>query len=227
MAKLSGNVIGNLSGRLGNLSARTIAGKTILAARPSSFHVNYSPAVMAIRGKFHVTIELSKTILSLPTLAAIWQSKKDAGISAFNTICRKNFALSSAAQPTTDNIITPAGFSLHASAAAVESDKVTASISAMNTDAVFSEDEVNLSANAVVCFTDPVNPDEIPYQLIACSKEVPGFNFNQSYELQIDLDLKQQLIAAKYTKKVLLLSLASKNADGKVIQYSSTLPQAS
>ncbi len=227
MAILNGNVIGNLSGRLGNLSARTVDGKTIMAARPSSFNVNYSPAVLEVRQKFSVTVGLAKSILSLDTLAAIWKQVKGSGISVFNTIFKSNFTYSAVGKTTVDNIITPGGFSLPVDTAAVALDKVTASILALNTESVFAPEEVNLSANAIVCFTDPTNPDDEPYQLIALNKEVAGFNFGQAYDLQLDFDVKQKLAAAKYTKSILYLSVATKTADGKVIQYSSTSPKAS
>lgn len=226
MARLKGNVIGNFCGRLGNLSVRVVAGRTILAARPSSYNVNYSPSAVLVRKKFSVASKLGKFILSLPALEVIWKSVKEETLSAFNTILKNNFKLVSADKPTVDNIITPGGFSLPVSTASVDADKITASISELNTKTVFTPEEVNLSANAVVCFTDPVNPDDEPYQIIACSKEIENYNFDQAYELQIDLDVRQQLIAAKYTKKILLLSVASKTADGLIVQYSATSPKA-
>jgi hypothetical protein len=227
MAILNGNVIGNLSGRLGNLSARTVDGKTIMAARPSSFNVNYSPAVVEVRQKFSVTVALAKSILTLATLEAIWKTVKGSGISVFNTIFKTNFPYSAASKPTENNIITPGGFTLPVDTAAVALDKVTASILALNTESVFTPEEVNLSANAVVCFHTPTNPDDAPYQIISLSKEVENFNYTQAYDLQLDFDAKQKLIAAKYTKSILYLIVASKTADGKVVQYSSTYPKAS
>jgi hypothetical protein len=65
MAIVNGNVIGNLSGKLGNLSARTVDGRTILAARPSSFNASQDPAVLAVRQKFSVTAKLASAILRL------------------------------------------------------------------------------------------------------------------------------------------------------------------
>jgi len=227
MAILNGNVIGNLRGRLGNLTARTVDGKTIMAARPSSFNVNYDPAVVAIRQRFSVTATLSKNILSLATLETIWKTVKGAGISVYNTIFQSNFAYSGTGKPTVDNIITPGGFGLPVDVAAVAADKVTASLLALDTEAVFTPEEVNLSANAVVCFTDPTDPADEPFQVIALSKEVAGFDFSAANDLELDFDVKQKLIAAKYTKNILLLSVASKTAEGKVVQYSSTYPKAS
>jgi len=52
MARLSGSVLGNLSGKLGNLAARTKNGETILSARPSSFNVSQAPAT--VTGNFSV-----------------------------------------------------------------------------------------------------------------------------------------------------------------------------
>ena len=227
MAILNGNVIGNMRGRLGNLSARTVDGKTIMSARPSSFNVNYDPAVTEVRQKFSVTVALAKSILTLATLAAIWKTVKESGMTVFNTIFKSNFAYSSVDKPTENNIITPGGFSLPVDTAAVALDKVTASILALNTESVFTPEEVNLSANAVVCFHTPSNPDDAPYQIISLSKEVENFNYTQAYDLQLDFDAKQKLIAAKYTKSILYLAVASKTADGKVVQYSSTSPKAS
>lgn len=49
MARVKGNVLDNLSGKLGNLSARTRYGQTILGARPSSFKVSNSPGSLVAR----------------------------------------------------------------------------------------------------------------------------------------------------------------------------------
>lgn len=226
MAILNGNVIGNLRGRLGNLTARTVEGKTILAARPSSFNVNYDPALVAIRQKFAVTASFAKAILSVAALASIWKTVKESGITVYNTIFKYNFGYSGTDKPSANNIITPSGFGLPVTAAAVAADNITASLDALNTAAVFSADEVGLSANALVCFSNPNNPEDAPFQVIALSKDVANFDFTQAYDLQIDFDVNQKLIAAKYANSTLYLSVASKTAEGKIIQYSSTYPKA-
>ena len=226
MAIVNGNVIGNLRGRLGNLTARTVEGKTILAARPSSFNVNYDPALVAIRQRFAVTASFAKAILSLDTLSSIWKTVKESGITVFNTIFKNNFNYSDTDKPSENNIITPGGFGLPVTAAAVAADNITASFDALNTTAVISADEVGLSANALVCFSNPNNPDDKPYQVIALSKEVANFDFTQAYDLQIDFDVSQKLIAGKYANSTLYLGVASKTAENKMVQYSSTYSKA-
>lgn len=222
MAIVNGNVLGNLSGKLGNLSARTVEGKTILAARPSSFNVSYDPAVVEVRQKFAVTAKLAKNISALSTLEEIWKSAKENGISVFNTIFKQNFQFSDTDKPTVDNIITPGGFALDVQTPVVGANSITADISALNTASVFTPEEVDLTISALVCFYNPTNPDDPEYQLINLSKDEAGFDFTTTYSLSMALNVLQQAIAAKYQNSILYLSVASKNADGKVVQYSAT-----
>ena len=227
MAYLSGNVIGNLSGKLGNLSARTVNGQTIMAARPSSFNASQSPAVVEVRQKFAVTGSFAKSVLALSTLDEIWRKTKSAGISVFNAIFKQNFAYSGTERPTEQNLIVPDGFALAISTAAVDTNKITASLPALNTASVFGAEEVNLSANALVCFYDPTSETDDPFQIISLSKEVATFNFTQTYNLQIDFNVLQEAVAAKYQHSILYLIVASKSADGKVVQNSSTYTKLS
>ncbi len=222
MASVSGNVIGNLSGKLGNLSARTVNGKTILAARPSSYTPSQEPAVVEIRQKFSVTATLAKHILSLADLSEIWKKAKVVGLSVANTVFRYNFAFVETNKPTAENILTPDGFALPVTASEVAADKITASISALNTVAIFGADETTLAVNALVVYHNPVNPNDPGFQIVEASKEVANFNFTQNYNLQLDCNIVQQGIAAKYQDSVLLLAVATKDAAGKVVQYSST-----
>jgi hypothetical protein len=222
MAILSGNVIGNMKGKLGNLSARTVEGRTIMAARPSSFNASQDPASLEVRAKFAVTANFSKSVLFLSTLSAIWNKVKSSGISAFNAIFKANFAFSAIDKPTEQNILAPEGFPLQIAVAAVAADKITATIPILNTASVFGTDEVNLSANALVCYHDPANAEDEPFKIISLSKEVAAYNFTQSYDLEIDLNASQKIIAAKYQHSILYVCVVTKTADGKVVQNSST-----
>ena len=227
MAILSGNVIGNMKGKLGNLSARTVDGRTIMAARPSSFNASQDPASLEVRAKFAVTANFAKNVLSLATLEEIWTKVKASGMSVFNTVFKNNFVFSSTDKSTEQNILAPEGFPLQISTAAVEADKITASLPALNTASVFGPDEVNLSANALVCFYDPTSETDGPFKIISLSKEVANFNFAQTYDLEIDLSASQKNTAAKYQHSILYVCVVTKTAEGKVVQNSSTFTKFS
>ena len=227
MAIVNGNVIGNLSGKLGNLSARTVDGHTVLAARPSSFNASQDPAVISVRQKFSVTAKFASAILALTSLVSIWKKVRNVASSVFNEIFQSNFAYSSIEKPTEQNILAPEGFPLQIAVAAVAADKITATIPILNTASVFGADEVNLSANAIVCYYDPTNEADEPFKIISLSKEVAAHNFAQTYDLEIDLNATQKNTAAKYQHSILYVCVVTKTAEGKVVQNSSTFTKLS
>ncbi|NMB80689.1 MAG: hypothetical protein GYA14_02600 [Ignavibacteria bacterium] len=227
MAIVNGNVIGNLSGKLGNLSARTVDGRTVLAARPSSFNASQEPAVLTVRQKFSVTAKFASAILALSSLVSIWKKVRNVASSVFNEVFQSNFAYSSIEKPTEQNIIAPEGFPLQIAVAAVAADKITATIPILNTASVFGADEVNLSANAIVCYYDPANAEDEPFKIISLSKEVVAHNFAQTYDLEIDLNATQKNTAAKYQHSILYVCVVTKTAEGKVVQNSSTFTKLS
>ena len=227
MAIVNGNVIGNLSGKLGNLSARTVDGHTVLAARPSSFNASQDPAVISVRQKFSVTAKFASAILALTSLVSIWKKVRNVASSVFNEIFQSNFAYSSIEKPTEQNILAPEGFPLQIAVAAVAAVKITATIPILNTASVFGADEVNLSANAIVCYYDPTNEADEPFKIISLSKEVAAHNFAQTYDLEIDLNATQKNTAAKYQHSILYVCVVTKTAEGKVVQNSSTFTKLS
>ena len=111
--------------------------------------------------------------------------------------------------------------------AAVAADKITATIPILNTASVFGADEVNLSANAIVCYYDPANAEDEPFKIISISKEVAAHNFAQTYDLEIDLNATQKNTAAKYQHSILYVRVVTKTAEGKVVQNSSTFTKLS
>ncbi|MCF8356275.1 MAG: hypothetical protein K9H48_17630 [Melioribacteraceae bacterium] len=222
MARVSGSVLGNLSGKLGNLSARTIEGKTIISARPSSFSVSQTPESISARSKFAVTGKFAKIIMDLPDLVSIWSKVKLSGMSVFNTLFKKNYPFSSADKPSADNIITPDGFNLPVQSTVLGADDLTVELDAFNTVSVFSADEVNLSINGLVVYHNPTDPEDDPYKIIKLSKAETGFDFTSVYTGIISLDVVQKAIAAKYQNSILYLAVATKSSAGKVVQYSAT-----
>ncbi len=227
MAIINGSVIGNLSGKLGNLTARTIEGKTILASRPSSFTPSMDPIVVSNRSKFGITSNFVKFILTLGSLNDVWKLVKKNGMSVFNTALQYNFPYTSAKMPTVENVITPSGFDPPVTSLAVDSIDITASLSPLNEASVITASEVNLNVLVLVCFHNPISSDYQYYQIIPVSKSIESFNFNSTYNLNISLNHYQKNIQNKYRKYIIYFALVIKDAAGNVVRYSSTFAKQS
>ena len=226
MARVFSNVIGNFSGKLGNLSARIAYGRTILAARPASFNAPTDAAAMARRGTFLATIKFALQVINLPVLCEIWKKVKPNDLSVYNQVVSANYQLSSPTRPTINNIISPGGFAVDVQNVILDAEKLTAVIPALNAVTIISPAEVHCSINAVICYHDPLLEGDEAYSVIHLSQVVPNYDFTQVYNLQMNLNIIQKAIAARYDSSIVYLVVVPKTADEKVLQYSATFVQA-
>ena len=222
MARLKGSVLGNMSGRLGNLSARTINGTTILGARPSSFNVSNNPAVVEVRKKFLVSAQLAKVVGKIDDLKKIWGIVKPVRISVYNALIQKNFQYSDALRPTAQNIITPGGFNLAVTSAAVGADTITVDLPALNTQADFTAADKDLSISMLLVGFDPVDENDAYYKIMPFSYTEADYDPSQTLEAIVNLDQFSQSELARYNQKVLLVGAVTKDADANIIKYSAT-----
>lgn len=222
MAILSGNVIGNLSGKLGNLAARTVYGQTIMSARPSSFNVSYSDALVAARQKFAVTGAFAKAVLDSLNLSEIWDKVRIQGLSTFNTVFKANYSYSSPLQPTISNILTPDGFTMPVQSHNMDGLKLSFVINPFNATNVFSPEEVAASFSALIVLHTPHSLDDPAFRIINLEKEVSSFNFTTVYTAELPLNTFQTALLNKYSKYIYMVACATKSAEGKIIQHSET-----
>ena len=227
MARINGSVLGSLSGRLGNFTARTVEGKTILAARPSSFTPCMDQTVVDNRSRFGISANFAKFVLTIGVLYNIWKSVKKTGMSVFNTVLKYNYRFSSTEMPTAQNVITPDGFNPPISSLAVDAIGISASLFALNEAAVITPAEVNLSVAVLVCFHNPISPDSPAYQIIPAGKEIESFNVKAPYDLIIPFNDYQKNIQRQYGKNIIYLALVTKDVAGNVVRYSSTYTKQS
>ncbi len=225
MAVVKGNVLGNLSGKLGNLSARTVKGRTILAARPSSFQASQDPDSIAVRQKFAVTANFSKNVAAIPILKSIWDSVKTQNMSVFNAIFKNNYKFSAVDRPTDQNIITPDGFLLPVTSAIVGVNDVTAELTAIDAATIISEDEKDISFAALIIYHNPISDEDEKFNIFSLSKDVDDYDFAVDYTLTLDLHSSQSAIAAKYQNSFLLLAAVTKDINENVIQNTKTFAQ--
>ncbi|MBU2492376.1 MAG: hypothetical protein KJ571_07085 [Bacteroidetes bacterium] len=222
MAKLKTHVMGNLKGKIGNVTARTVDGGTAFSARPLNYHVSQSEASINARSRFKVTSELAASILSLPDMGRIWSKLKPSGKSARSLLIKENYHFSGIDKPTARNIIGPEGFALPFQSVVLNSGSLDLELNALNTSADFSPEEVDLGISCLISFFNPVLEDEENFKIISLTKTEAGFDFTSAYTGALPLNFTHQSIAAKYQNYIIFLAATSKNSVGDIIQCSST-----
>jgi hypothetical protein len=223
LAVVKGSVIGYLSGKLGQLAARTTNGRTILSARPTSFKVSYVAALVEIRKKFASTVAFVKVLCRLSTLKEIWSAQEKGKLSTFNYVVQKNFDLVDPERPTVDNILTPGGFPCPVDTVVFAADKVTVNLKVMSPAWHFEPNERDLSACGLIVYYNPIDPEDKPYEIISLSGEIDAVDFELPNTIEHLLDQMQQNIAARYQKKILYYMVATRDlVSNGVVQYSDT-----
>ena len=212
MASIKGNVLGNLRGKLGNLSARIRNGHTILSARPSSFNASDSPGSLAARAKFAVTISFTKAIMALNDLNAVWAKAKLPGMSVYNTIFKMNRQFVEAAVPTVDNIITPSGFGLPVYAAVLDANTLTLDLNALNTAAAFLPEGASFDTASGLFFFRPDN-SQVGRHTIRFTA-VENYHTLLSSEMDVHITVKDIISPASFIDAMSGIDLHNVPEDG-------------
>jgi hypothetical protein len=227
MARLVNPVFGNFKGRIGTLSARVRNGITILSSRPSSFNPSDDPTSVAIRNRFRVTTGLSSAINRVDDLKRIWDAASPADMSPFNAIFKENFDYSDEDKPTINNKLTPdGGFGFEVTSVTVDSATVAVNLPALNTFKTFGATEQDLSAYIVLVPFDPIDPQHDYFSPLALEYNEPNYVNSAALNFTVNLTQSQQNETALYNQSLLLMCLATKDADANVVEYSSTYSQA-
>jgi len=227
MAIVKGNVWGHLSGKIGNFCAKITAGRTILGARPISYNAPQDAATLERQKVFQSASAISTQAINLPVLKKIWDLLREQYGSGYNKLFSVNYALVSPERPTVDCVITPPdGFSAAIANPVLDGTKLTATIPALTLSTGIQADEVNCGFYAVICYHTPLAEGGEPYSFVRLGKLVPNYQFSQEYNLQIDLNVNQQAVAAKYDSSILYMAIVPQTADQRIRQYSATFVSA-
>jgi len=107
MAKFKKEILGKVSGTLGDITFRQRNGKSYVSVRPGSFIPGKDPASIARREKFALTIKLSQMINNIQYLKILWESEAPSGSSAFNLITKTNYKYVNTVQPSDLVLLAP------------------------------------------------------------------------------------------------------------------------
>jgi len=222
MAILSGNVIGNLSGKLGNLAARTVYGQTIMSARPSSFNVSYSDAIVAARQKFAVAGAFAKAVLNSSYLKEIWDKVRMQGMSTFNTIFKSNYSNSLPLHPTVSNIITPDGFTTPVNSCSIVGQNLTVQLNPLISVNTFSPEELSIAVSTLVVLHTPNSADDPAFRIFNLEKDVELFNFQSVYTAELPLSAVQSALIGNYSNTIFYVTCITRTVANKIVQHSAT-----
>jgi len=215
MAILIGSVLGNFRGKLGNLAARIIEGRTIFAARPSSFNDPKTQEQLDLRSKLGTSAKFCSGINNSLTLRKLWKMRRPPLMSAFSYMVQQNVGLVGLTAPTEYCITSPPqGFAFTASNINVTESAVTATIPALTSFISLPPEASAVKFAGIVCYSDPVNEGMEIFVVTPLDKTVASYNFATQYSLSIDLSPVQLNLGTLYQRKTVYVGVIVTDESG-------------
>src|ERR1035438_8283601 len=113
MARLLTQVLGTMSGSVGDIVFRRRGGRSYVSAHPSGYTPRTDAATVARKKQFKTAVEIAKNINSIPLLKAVWPTDATKLVSKFQKMVSVNYKLVSGEDLTGQPTLTPSlGFEM-------------------------------------------------------------------------------------------------------------------
>lgn len=225
MAKLKKNILGQVTGALGEVVFKQFNGENYMATRPDSFMPGVDPESIARRSRFALAIRLSRAIYQSERLKSIWDPKTPAGVSAFNYIFKRNYPFVSPSGLSDGAMLTPEmGFGVGVTAVNLTSTGLTVDISAIGTNAGINiASEPNIGMTAVLFQSNPTDPLQPAYTYLTLQSPNISTNLNTALSFEAVLSNQETQLFNLYQDQKVFFVLGTLDASGAVVHYSSTV----
>ena len=107
MATLSKQVLGRISGSVGDITFRQKNGTNNVSARPNSYTPPDDEGSVQRRSKFAYACTLAANIISIAPLKTLWESKLTNGETAYNKTVGTNYRIVGSDALTDQTFLTP------------------------------------------------------------------------------------------------------------------------
>src|SRR5664280_2817389 len=93
MARLLTQVLGTMSGSVGDIVFRRRGGRSYVSAHPSGYTPRTDAATVARKKQFKTAVEIAKNINSIALLKAVWPTDSSKLVSKFQKMVSVNYKL--------------------------------------------------------------------------------------------------------------------------------------
>ena len=122
MALLTGSILGEVTGKMGNKVFRRMNGKTFVSDRPLKYKPAKTTAARKVRSSFGMGTMLSIKLIADPRLKEVWAAARIEGTDSYRRIIKHNTKNINAGALTVRNKITPDGLFLGVESATLENE---------------------------------------------------------------------------------------------------------
>ena len=224
MARLLTQILGVMSGSVGDIVFRRRGGRSYVSAHPSGYTPRTDAATVARKKQFKTAVEIAKNINDIPLLKAVWPVDSTKLVSKFQRMVSVNYKLVSGADLTGQPTLTPnLGFEMTTPVVALTANSVHFTAGSLGVDL-----GIDTSIEKYYC-TAGIIVMQNPTDLLSQDINVLKFRTGQAnLDLITDIDVTiplsgiDQQFLAKYTVKRAFFAFLTLDDNGNVVKHSAT-----
>jgi|GEM_PF-5113927 len=221
MAYVKKNILGNLTGKIGNVSARIYKGNSVFSALPGSFKMSMDENAVSRRDKFKISVKMASAIFKSTILKEVWNYYNNSSHSSRNYVMKLNYkSFDENNMFSETNQLTPftgTRFSYDTLVIGEENLSFQLDLSQFSF-----KDDTLIFVFALFQFANSINGglDLINYGLL----ESAGIPYSETNQYSVSIPFSDEVYAysKSYTDKKLLISVVTFNSNGELANYSSS-----
>ena len=213
MAEKKPSILGEFSGRIGNIVIKKRNGKTYASKAASKYTISQLPHEIDKRNIQTVNGKFASVINSSRLLKSIWYKEKAPCVNAYNKINKVNYHLCAPDHPTEKAQITPGGFKLEVNEINVKPDKLEITLRPIK----LQKDETQVAYIMILSLWNPRAKRTAPFEFL-----MPENYTAEAAQLTFRLNKDEAALAKKYCSKTIFLAAVTLDDTYSVRRWSET-----
>ena len=224
MAQLHKQVLGKLSGTVGDIVFRQRSGKNYAAIKPGSFIPGNDSAAIDRRDRFALTCKFSSHINAVPYLNALWKERVPSGVSPYNYMTKVNYKFADSGELTDlASIVPDLGFGVTINSSSVVPPSLQVVVDPIgNLAGIDPAAEPAIRICTIISLTNPNDEfiDRVDFITLVSAGQPTVLDAQLTF--QVPYSNQESQIFNSYQDKKAFSTLITLDADEKPVHYSNT-----
>src|ERR1035437_257436 len=220
MGSLNNIVLGDVSGKVGNIVGRKRNGKYFVYAMPTEVKISNTPKAKKSRDIMIPLTKFASIVNSIPELKYFWVNSKIEAFDAFHKIEKVNFPFLIPERPTLNNTIIPEVFiDNKIKDASISPTGIKLKIFISKIDEPQLDGAKELTGIGVICYFNP-NREKTDYFHLSKIRTSPvDMKIEEQFEVDIPFNDEQLSNYNSYLNSILYFIFVSKDINGTPLKF--------
>jgi hypothetical protein len=224
MARLLTQILGVMSGSVGDIVFRRRGGRSYVCAHPSGYTSRTDAATVNRKKQFKLAVEISKNINDIPLLKAVWPNDPSKLVSRFQKMVSVNYKLVNGTDLVGQPTLTPdLGFEMTTPLVALTANSVHFTAGQLGVNiGIDTSIEKYCCVAGIIVMKNPL--DQLSKDITVLKFKTIQANLDLITEIDVSIPLSgiDQQYLSKYTDKRAFFAFLTLNDDGQVVKHSAT-----